>query len=195
MFVRELSLPGLVLLGTATAIDDRGAFTETFNARALEQAGITENFVQDNFVVSNKAGTLRGLHFQRPPHAQAKLMRVFRGRIWDVVVDVRQGSPSYGKWEGVELSADGGSQLYVPAGFAHGYLTLEDNTEVFYKVTDFYAPECEDGIIWDDPDVAIDWPLGGRAPELSEKDALLPRLENLRPAFDYVEAQSVRTKA
>lgn len=195
MLVRELSLPGLVLFDTAKAVDERGALSETFNARVFERAGIGEYFVQDNLVVSNRAGTLRGLHFQRPPHAQAKVVRVFRGRIWDVAVDLREGSPTFGRWEGVEVSADNWSQLYVPTGFAHGYVTLEDDTRVFYKVSDFYAPQCEGGIVWDDPDLAISWPLEGLSPRLSEKDTVLPRFADLQAAFKYGEPHSARSRS
>ncbi|HEY9163375.1 MAG TPA: dTDP-4-dehydrorhamnose 3,5-epimerase [Magnetovibrio sp.] len=190
MSVRELSLPGAVVFSTSKFVDARGSFAETFNAKVYEQAGIRENFVQDNYVVTEKAGTLRGLHFQRLPHAQAKAVRVFRGRILDVIVDVRVGSPTYGKWEGIELSAANAEQLFVPVGFAHGYLTLEDNTEVFYKVSDFYAPQSEGGIVWNDPDLAIDWPLDGRTPSLAERDEALPRLKDLQQEFRYVEPKS-----
>jgi dTDP-4-dehydrorhamnose 3,5-epimerase len=130
-------------------------------------------------------GTLRGIHFQTPPHAQAKLVRCLKGRIWDVAVDLRAGSPSYGRWVAAELSAAGGEQLYIPAGFGHGFLTLEPETEVAYKVDAFYAPECDGGIAWDDPDLAIPWPLCGAAPELSDKDARLSPLKDFVSPFAY----------
>ena len=186
----KLSLPGLMLFDTPKFTDDRGAFSETFNARRLLEAGVEDDFVQDNFAFSDKAGTLRGLHFQCPPHAQAKLVRVIRGRIWDVAVDLREGSPTFGQWEGVELSAENWDQLYVPVGFAHGYVTLEDMTEVFYKVTDFYAPQCEGGVIWNDPQLAVQWPLEGKLPHLSEKDERLTQLAAFRSPFQYDNTQA-----
>jgi dTDP-4-dehydrorhamnose 3,5-epimerase len=165
--------------------DDRGWFSETWSARASERLGLPTAFVQDNHSLSRPAWTLRGLHFQVPPHAQAKLVRCVRGRIWDVAVDVRSGSPTFGKWVGAELSPENGSQLFVPVGFAHGFLTLEPDTEVEYKVTDFYSPECDGGLIWDDPDLAVGWPLGGASPILSPKDAKLPRLADFHSPFGY----------
>ncbi|MBV8683154.1 MAG: dTDP-4-dehydrorhamnose 3,5-epimerase [Caulobacteraceae bacterium] len=165
--------------------DDRGWFSETWSARASERIGIPREFRQDNHSLSRPARTLRGLHFQVPPHAQAKLVRCVRGRIWDVAVDVRAGSPTFGTWIGAELSAENGNQLFVPVGFAHGFLTLEPDTEVEYKVTDFYSPECDGGLIWDDPDIAVAWPLGGASPILSPKDAVLPRLADFRSPFVY----------
>lgn len=165
--------------------DDRGWFSESWSARASEHLGLPEAFVQDNHSLSRPAWVLRGLHFQIPPHAQAKLVRCVRGRIWDVAVDIRAGSPTFGKWVGAELSADNGSQLFVPVGFAHGFLTLEPDTEVEYKVTDFYSPECDGGLIWDDPDLTVGWPLAGASPILSTKDAVLPRLADFQSPFVY----------
>jgi dTDP-4-dehydrorhamnose 3,5-epimerase len=165
--------------------DDRGWFSETWSARAAERLGLPKEFCQDNHSLSRPAWTLRGLHFQIPPHAQAKLVRCVRGRIWDVAVDVRTGSPTFGKWVGAELSAENGHQLFVPIGFAHGFLTLEPDTEVEYKVTDFYSPECDGGLIWNDPDIAVGWPLEGAAPILSPKDGILPRLADFRSPFGY----------
>lgn len=165
--------------------DDRGWFCETWNARAFERLGLPEAFVQDNHSYSQPPFVLRGLHFQRPPHAQAKLVRCVRGRIWDVAVDVRRGSPTFGRWVGAELGAADGRQLFVPTGFAHGFVTLEPDTEVEYKVTDFYAPDCDAGLIWNDPDLAIGWPLAGAQPVLSSKDAVLPRLADFDSPFDY----------
>ncbi|HEY9081009.1 MAG TPA: dTDP-4-dehydrorhamnose 3,5-epimerase [Magnetovibrio sp.] len=195
MGIEQLSLPGLMLFETPRFADGRGAFSETFNANRLKQSGIEVSFVQDNFASSDRAGTLRGLHFQRPPHAQAKLVRVIRGRIWDVAVDLRQGSPTFGKWQGVELSAQNWNQLYVPVGFAHGYVTLEDMTEVFYKVSDFYAPECEGGVVWNDPNLGIAWPLSDSVPCLSEKDERLPQLEDIRPPFVYGAADAAEKRS
>lgn len=165
--------------------DDRGWFSESYNARRLADAGVTDSFVQDNHSFSAPRGTLRGLHFQTPPHAQAKLVRCVAGAIWDVAVDIREGSPTRGRWVGAELTADGGEQLYIPVGFAHGFVTLTDDAQVLYKASDFYAPESEGAIRWDDPDVAIDWPLRGINPTLSEKDAVAPALSELKTTFVY----------
>jgi dTDP-4-dehydrorhamnose 3,5-epimerase len=166
--------------------DGRGWFSETYNARSYAALGVDVEFCQDNHSLSKPAGVIRGLHFQRPPHAQAKLVRCVRGRIWDVAVDIRAGSPTYGKAVGAELSGDNGRQLFVPAGFAHGFLTLEPDTEVEYKVSDYYAPDCDGGLIWDDPDLALDWPLpAGSAPVLSDKDRALPRLAAFDSPFPY----------
>jgi len=139
--------------------------------------------VQDNASYSREAGTIRGLHYQRPPAAQAKLVRVVRGRVLDVAVDLRRGSPSYGRFVAVELTAEGGEQLFVPVGFAHGFCALEPDTEVAYKVSDFYAPQHEAGVIWNDPDIGIEWPLAGGEPVLSDKDTRLPRLAESGPPF------------
>ncbi len=147
----------------------------------MEQAGLAHDFVQDNQAFSAKAGTVRGLHFQQAPHAQAKLVRVLKGAIFDVAVDIRQGSATYGQWVGATLTAQGGEQILVPRGFAHGYCTLTDDCELFYKVDGQYAPETEGGIIWNDPDLAIDWGLTGE-PTLSDKDKVLPRFKDLPAA-------------
>ena len=165
--------------------DARGWFTEVYSERAFAERGIASRFVQDNHSLSVPAFTLRGLHFQTPPHGQDKLIRCIRGRIFDVVVDVRAGSPTYGKWTGVELSAENGRQLFVAVGFAHGFLTLEPNCEVAYKVSDLYAPDCDGGVRWDDPAIGIDWPLGGARPELSPKDERLPLLAKWQSPFSY----------
>jgi dTDP-4-dehydrorhamnose 3,5-epimerase len=165
--------------------DDRGWFSETWNARRFEAAGVAVQFVQDNHSLSRSPGVLRGLHFQTPPHAQAKLVRCVRGRILDVAADVRRGSPTYGQWVAAELSAQNGRQLFVPVGFAHGFLTLDADTEVEYKVSDYYAPECDGGLIWNDPQISIAWPLGEDGPTLSPKDARLPLLQDFDSPFDY----------
>lgn len=166
--------------------DDRGWFAETYNKRKLEMAGLADDFVQDNHSLSRQAGTLRGLHFQLPPKAQAKLVRCVRGSIFDVAVDIRQSSPTYGKWVGAILSTQNRDQLYVPVGFAHGFVTLEPDTEVVYKVTDFYSPGHDCGCRWDDPDIAIDWPLPeAQQPGLSKKDAVQPRLADFVSPFPY----------
>ena len=155
--------------------DDRGWFSEIYNQQVFAKLGINAGFVQDNHSFSQATGTIRGLHFQRPPHAQDKLVRCIRGRIYDVAVELRRGSPTYGKYVGAELSAENGLQLYIPMGFAHGFATLEPDCEITYKVSDFYAPETEGGLRWDDPVIAIDWHLPvGIAPLLSAKDAVLP---------------------
>ena len=156
--------------------DGRGFFVETWNKEALAVDGLAVDFVQDNLAHSTSRGTLRGLHFQRPPMAQGKLVAVLSGAIFDVALDLRAGSPTYGRHVTATLSASEGSQLWVPAGFAHGYCTLEDETTVFYKQTAFYAPDLEAGILWDDPALAIPWPVERAAAILSEKDLILPTL-------------------
>lgn len=166
--------------------DDRGWFTEFYNKKKFSEHGIVNDFVQDNHSLSVPVATLRGLHFQTPPFAQAKLVRCIRGRIFDVAVDVRRGSPTYGRWVGAELSAENGHQLFIPVGFAHGFLTLEPSTEVTYKVTDFYSSENEGGIYWSDPQVNIPWPLPtGARPLLSEKDQIQPLLADFDSPFTY----------
>ncbi|MBK8176760.1 MAG: dTDP-4-dehydrorhamnose 3,5-epimerase [Rhodospirillales bacterium] len=151
--------------------DSRGSFCEVYSKRTLREFGIDVDFVQDNQSSSLEAGTVRGLHYQSPPFAQAKLVRVVRGRIHDVVVDVRRGSPTYGQWHKVELSADGGEQLFVPEGFLHGFITLEPDTYVIYKVSNYYSREHDGAVLWNDPDLAIDWGIAATSVHLSEKDA------------------------
>ncbi|HEX3919163.1 MAG TPA: dTDP-4-dehydrorhamnose 3,5-epimerase [Caulobacteraceae bacterium] len=166
--------------------DARGWFAEVFSARRYAELGIDVAFVQDNHSHSAAAGVVRGLHFQVPPHAQAKLVRCLAGRMFDVAVDIRAGSPTFGRWVAHELSAENGLQLFVPAGFAHGFMTLEPGTEVDYKVSDFYAPACERGVLWNDPALGIPWPspqVG--APALSARDAALPCLAELASPFVY----------
>lgn len=165
--------------------DDRGWFAESYNAARLAAAGIEDRFVQDNHSFSAQAGTVRGLHFQAPPHAQAKLVRCTAGAIWDVAVDIRAGSPTFGRWVSARLTAMGGEQLYVPVGFAHGFITLTADAEVLYKASDFYAPAVEGSIRWDDPELAIDWPLDRGEPTLSAKDAAAPPLSALAARFPY----------
>jgi dTDP-4-dehydrorhamnose 3,5-epimerase len=165
--------------------DTRGWFAETWNAKAYKGYGISTDFCQDNHSLSKQALTLRGLHFQRAPDAQTKLVRCVRGRIYDVAVDIRADSPTYKHWVGVELSADLGNQLFVPAGYAHGFLTLEPDCEVAYKVDAYYAPESDGGIAWDDAELGIAWPLDGQAPHLSDKDAGLPGLADAHFDFAY----------
>lgn len=165
--------------------DERGWFTETYNAEKYAALGVSVAFVQDNHSHSGPRHVLRGLHFQTPPHAQDKLVRCVRGRIWDVAADIRRGSPTYGRWVAAELSAENGRQLFVPVGFAHGFLTLEPDSEVEYKVSALYAPLNDAGLIWNDADLAVDWPLEGAAPVLSGKDARLPALAQLASPFSY----------
>jgi dTDP-4-dehydrorhamnose 3,5-epimerase len=165
--------------------DARGWFSESYSRRALAELGIFDDFVQDNHSLSASKGTLRGLHFQSPPHAQAKLVRCVAGAIWDVAVDVRTGSPTYGKWVGAELTAAGGEQLYVPVGFAHGFVTLTENAEVAYKTSDYYAPECDGGIIWNDPEIAVKWTITDLDPILSDKDQQLQQLKDFVSPFQY----------
>ena len=165
--------------------DARGFFSETYNGRTLATGGIDVTFVQDNHSLSTAKGVVRGLHFQTNPKAQGKLVRVTRGAIFDVAVDIRQGSPTYGQHVSQVLSAENWLQLWVPAGFAHGFCTLEPDTEVVYKVTEYYAPECDRGLAWDDPDLAIAWPVTPATATLSDKDRKHPQLKDLGPAFIY----------
>lgn len=165
--------------------DERGWFSEIYSAELLASAGIRDTFVQDNHSFSIRRGTLRGLHFQAPPHAQAKLVRCTAGAIWDVAVDLRHGSPTRGRWVAAELSAAGGEQIYVPAGFGHGFVSLTDNAEVQYKVSADYAPHSDGSVRWNDPEIAIAWPLGDLEPILSEKDATAQPLALLAAEFPY----------
>lgn len=175
------SLPGVVLVEPAVFADERGWFMESWQQAkfdaALRELGLPapRPFVQDNHSCSAR-GVLRGLHYQLPPHAQGKLVRVTRGAAFDVAVDIRRGSPSFGQWTGAVLSADNRRQLWVPEGFAHGFLALEDDTHFLYKTTDVYARDCERALRWDDPAIGIDWPLHGLAPRLAAKDAQAARL-------------------
>jgi dTDP-4-dehydrorhamnose 3,5-epimerase len=168
MKIETTLIADLLVLTPARFGDERGWFSETFNARRCAQAGLDMDWVQDNHSLSAAAGTLRGLHYQRPPHAQDKLVRCTRGAIFDVAVDVRRGSPSYGKWVGVDLTPENGKQLLVPKGFLHGFVTRLPDTEVQYKCSDVYAPECDGSVRWNDPTLAIDW--GVAEPVLSAKD-------------------------
>jgi dTDP-4-dehydrorhamnose 3,5-epimerase len=179
----RLALAGPLLIAPRRHGDHRGFFMETYSARDFAALGIPDPFVQDNHSLSAAAGTVRGLHFQIPPHSQAKLVRVLRGAILDVAVDIRRSSPTYGRHVAVELSASNAYQLYIPVGFAHGFCTLEPDTEVAYKVTDLYAPECDRAIAWNDPDLALPWPVGPDRAQLSEKDRRAPRLRDLPPCF------------
>lgn len=172
-----LPISGVVLIRPKVFKDDRGFFLETYERKAFEAGGVRGEFVQDNQSHSNNRGVLRGLHFQREPHAQAKLVRCVQGRIFDVAVDLRRGSPSYGKHVATELSGERLEILYVPRGFAHGYLTLTQDCEVHYKVDAPYTPAAEGGLIWNDPAVAIPWPA--KDPALNDRDRRWPRLSGL----------------
>ena len=164
--------------------DHRGFFEETYSLRKYLELGIDVDFVQDNHSLSREIGTLRGLHFQAPPHSQAKLVRCGRGAIYDVAVDIRRGSPTYGYWNGYELTAENGHQLYVPNGFAHGFLTLKPDSEVIYKCSDYYEPEKEGSIRWNDPTLCINWP-SHLNPILSEKDSAAPLLADFQSPFIF----------
>ena len=184
MQVHQTELPGVLIIEPARFGDARGFFSESWNRQRFAEHGIDTDFVQDNHSLSSRTGTLRGLHFQRPPHAQAKLVRCGRGRLFDVAVDIRKGSPTYGRWTGCELSFENGRQLYIPAGFLHGFVTREPDTEIIYKCSDYYAPDCDAGVRWDDPDLGIDWGLDGD-PVLSEKDTKAPFLRDLPELFTW----------
>ncbi len=178
--VKQLAIEGVCLISPARFVDDRGYFSETFNARDFNDAvGLEEAFVQDNESRSSAVGTIRGLHFQVRPSAQGKLVRVLSGRVHDVVVDLRRGSETYGQHLSVELCAEVGNQLWVPTGLAHGFCTLEPDTTVAYKVTEFYDRPADRSLRWDDPALAIDWPIDPAAAVLSEKDAAAPTLAEL----------------
>ena len=187
----QTAIPGVFLIEPQVFSDSRGFFFESYSQRDMEKLGIHDTFVQDNQSCSGK-GVVRGLHFQSR-HPQGKLVRVLQGSIFDAVVDIRKKSPSYGKSIGIGVSAKNHRMLWVPAGFAHGFLALEDHTEVLYKTTDFYYPEYDAGIRWDDPDLNIRWPLkqnGITKVEISGKDAMLPLLKNAESPFIYGESFS-----
>lgn len=182
MLVEQTKLQGVLILTPKRHGDVRGFFSESWNAARMAEHGLTPVFVQDNHSYSEARGTLRGLHFQAPPHAQGKLVRCSRGALFDVAVDIRRGSPGYGQWVGVELSFDNGRQLWIPPGFAHGFVTLTEGAEVCYKCTDYYAPSADGGVRWDS--CGIDWPLGAE-PMLSDKDATAPALDAFESPFIY----------
>lgn len=165
--------------------DDRGYFCETYNSRTFSAAGFDMVFVQDNHSLSRPRGTVRGLHFQLPPFAQDKLVRVGRGAVLDLAVDIRRGSPTYGQSVSVVLSADEGNQLFIPAGFAHGFCTLGEDVELLYKVTNYYSAEHDRGLLWNDPDLGIDWPVTAQDATLSGKDTTWPRLRDLPASFTF----------
>lgn len=183
MQIEPTAIPDVKILTPKKHGDARGFFSETYNRRTMTELGIDVEFVQDNHSLSAEQHVLRGLHFQLPPHAQAKLVRVVRGSILDVAVDIRRKSPTYGQHISVVLSAENWKQIYVPAGFAHGFATLEPNTEVVYKVTDYYAPECDRGLFWNDPALGIDWGAAGKNPTLSDRDKKHPKLADAGELF------------
>ena len=183
--IEQTELAGAIILTPRLFEDDRGGFSETYNARTLAAAGISALFVQDNQSLSRKAGTIRGLHFQLPPHAQAKLVRVVAGSALDVAVDIRAGSPTFGKSVLVELSTANRRQLFVPVGFLHGFVTLVPDTEVVYKCTNFYSPDCDRCVRFDDPDLGIDWGITREAAILSEKDSRAPFLKDIQNPFTW----------
>jgi dTDP-4-dehydrorhamnose 3,5-epimerase len=177
MQVTPTALPGVLILTPKVFGDGRGFFMESFNQRAFDAAvGQRVDFVQDNHSLS-ASGVLRGLHYQLPPHAQGKLVRVVQGRAFDVAVDIRRGSPTFGRWVGVALDAQSHQQLWIPPGFAHGFLSLEDGTQFLYKTTDYYSQPCERCIAWNDPAIGIEWPAIDTQPRLAAKDAQAPLLE------------------
>jgi len=182
--VLTTELPGVLIIEPDRFGDTRGFFSESWNRRRMAGHGVEIDFVQDNHSLSVEPGTLRGLHFQTPPHAQAKLVRCGRGAFMDVVADIRHGSPTYGRWLGVDLSFENGRQLLVPEGFLHGFVTRQPETEIIYKCSDYYAPDCDSAVRFDDPDLAIDWGLDG-PPILSDKDAAAPRLRDLPAYFTW----------
>ncbi|UXM96509.1 dTDP-4-dehydrorhamnose 3,5-epimerase (plasmid) [Bartonella sp. HY329] len=176
--VEKTPLDGVLIIKPKKFGDHRGFFSETYNRQLFTEAGVEAEFVQDNHSFSKQKGVLRGLHYQLQPHAQGKLVRVTRGRVFDVAVDIRKSSPTFMQWTGVELSAENWTQFYIPPGFAHGFLTLEDDCEFLYKVTDFYAPSCDRSIRFDDPDIAINWPIDTSNLVLSDKDLNAPFLKD-----------------
>ena len=188
MKITPTAIPEVLLITPARHGDERGWFSESFRQSALDEAGFTGGaFVQDNHVRSTREGILRGLHFQKPPHAQDKLLRCVRGAIMDVAVDIRTGSPTYGHWVGAELSAENGQQLLVPRGFAHAYCTLTEECEVLYKVTGYYAPQAEGALRWNDPALGIDWGLPADQISTNERDSKAALLAELGEVFVYGE--------
>ena len=178
-----LKLPGVIKVKLRSFPDDRGFFMETYKKSEFEQNGIPFDFVQDNYSHSSQRGVLRGLHYQMDPKAQGKLVSAVRGVIFDVAVDIRRGSPTYGEWIGVELSDENHRMLYVPAGFAHGFVVLSSEADVMYRVTEEYAPEVDRGILWNDPELGITWPID--EPALSPKDAVQPLLKDADNNYEF----------
>jgi len=185
MQIERLNIPEVLLITPPKFGDTRGFFSETWSSAKLAAQGFKENFVQDNQSLSTQAGTIRGLHCQVAPSIQGKLVRVIAGAIWDVAVDIRHGSPSFGQYAAATLSAENWQQLWIPGGFLHGFCTLEPNTQVIYKVTADYDRAAERAVIWNDPDLALPWPVAPEAALLSDKDKILPRLAECAPWFTY----------
>lgn len=183
MEFQRLGIPDVVLVVPHRFEDSRGWLAETYSAAHFSGFGIGNTFLQDNHSFSRKAGTVRALHFQHPPHAQAKLVRAVSGSVYDVAVDLRRNSPTFGNFAAATLTAQGGEQLFIPAGFAHGFCTLEPDTGIIYKVDRIYAPESEDGIIWSDPELSIPWPIGHDEAILSDRDKKLGRFRDLKNRF------------
>lgn len=179
----KTAIEGLLIVTPRRFEDERGFFSEVYNAEAWSKAGLEFTFVQDNHSLSRDVGTLRGLHFQKPPFAQDKLIRVVRGRVLDVAVDLRRSSPTFGRHVAVELSAENWRQLFIPIGFAHGFATLEPDTEIAYKVTNYYSAQHDWGVAWDDPDLGIEWPVAADRAVLSAKDKSWPRLRDVPTIF------------
>ena len=182
--IRPTAIPGVMLISPKKFTDARGFFSEIYRRDEFESHGLLLDFVQENHSLSTRAGTIRGLHFQTRPFAQDKLVRVTRGRIFDVAVDIRHSSPTFGRHVTAELTSDDLVQMFVPVGFAHAFCTLEPNTEVVYKVTNYYSRDNERGLLWNDPDLGIEWPVDHSAAQLSDKDKLHPRLHDLPAYFD-----------
>lgn len=185
MDIERASIPDVLLIRPKKFGDDRGFFSETFRTSTLREAGVDLDWVQENHSFSAARGVVRGLHFQAPPAAQAKLLRVTRGAILDVAVDIRRGSPTYGEHVAAELSADNWTQIFVPAGFAHGFCTLTQDTEVLYKVSAYYSAATEGGVLWRDPALGIEWPIAPEGATLSDRDRLWPNLKDLQSPFDF----------
>jgi dTDP-4-dehydrorhamnose 3,5-epimerase len=183
--IEDTPLQGVKVLTPNRIGDSRGFFAESYNYRVLTEFGIEIEFVQDNHSLSSVVGTVRGLHFQCPPSDQGKLVRCGRGALYDVVVDIRLGSPTYGKWYGIDLTFENGRQLLVPAGFAHGFITRQPDTEIVYKCSNYYAPEAEGSLLWNDPVIGIDWNIDSDDALLSEKDLIAPKLSDLVSPFLY----------
>jgi len=185
--ISETALPDVLLLQPQRFSDARGYFAETWNRKRMSEVGLDVDFVQDNLSLSARAGTVRGLHFQAPPNAQDKLVRCGRGRLLDIAVDIRKGSPMFGRWVGAELSSENGRQLLIPKGFLHGFVTLEPDTEVIYKCSDYYASESERVVRFDDPRIGIDWTIDPSTAVLSQRDAEAPFLCDLETPFVWDE--------
>lgn len=183
--VEQTKLSGVKILTPRRFSDDRGFFSETYNEKRFHEAGVKDTFIQDNHSLSARKGTIRGLHFQAPPHAQAKLVRVVRGIVIDVAVDVRKGSPTFGEHVAVELSAENGKQLYIPEGFLHGFATLTENAEIAYKVNDFYSSDHDGAVLWNSPGLEIDWGIDASEAVLSEKDTKAIAWNDFKSPFEF----------